>query len=179
MGITLRLMVDTIHLSYQFNYCFIIYQLCLNYNNPTISWEDILYSISPSIRHKSGEPNSAINHIISMHTHSIPTRSHQVDCHLYKEKGGGFSGLNSGYNLQYWHIHSCVHIGPRSPFSSTIFTSAYDAISVVITHGSNDETDIYNVKKEYPCRGELKPLLSKVMASFLGLLKMHRSAHRM
>ena len=52
-----------------------------------------------------------------------------------------------------------------SPFSSIIFTSASDAISVEITHGSNDETDIYLAKKEYPCRGELKPLLPKVMAS--------------
>ena len=56
------------------------------------------------------------------------------------------------------------NIGPRT-FSNIIFTLAYDAISVEITHGSNDKTDIYHVKKEYPCRGELKPLLSKVMAS--------------
>ena len=78
MGITLRLMVDTIHLSYQFNYCFIIYQLCLNYNNPTISWEVVSYSLSLSIRHKSGEPNSAFICIISMHTKSIPTLSHRL-----------------------------------------------------------------------------------------------------
>ena len=99
--------------------------------------------------------------MISMHTRSTPTRSHQVDCHFIKSRVVAFwvwilgtisnidifivvSKLDQGAHFRALSLHQ-----PPMPF----------------THGSNDETDIYLVKKEYPCSGELKPLLSKDMAS--------------
>ena len=109
-------------------------------------------------------PRSNIR-IISLRTQYRPTRPLYFVCSIYEEYVAASLGLNSVQKLHYWDIHRCVHLGPFCPSSSIIFRIASDAISVIITNGSNAEVDLYDVKKECPCRRELKPLLSKVVVS--------------
>ena len=87
MGITLRLMVDTIRFNYQFNYCFIIYRLCFELlQSDDFLRSCIVFIITLNLTQEwRAQFRLYLHYLDAYQKHSNVIT--QVDCHLYKEQG--------------------------------------------------------------------------------------------